>query len=100
MASTLFLLLKAPNEYHSLDTIAAIGGEDHIGVVLFEDATYFPFYPEKKEEILSVADEVYLMRDDLEARGFLDRVGKGFQVIDYPLLVDLIMQGYEQTITL
>jgi len=39
------------------------------------------------------------MRDDLEARGFRGMAGKGFQEIDYPLAVDLIMKAYDQTIT-
>lgn len=100
MTSTLFILLKAPLEYHSLDAIAALGGEDKIGVLLFEDATLFPFLKEKREELTYVADEIYVMGDDLEARGFKDKAGKDFQVIDYPRAVDLIMEEYDQTITL
>jgi sulfur relay protein TusB/DsrH len=100
MSSTLFILLKSPDEYHSLDAIAALGGEDRIGVLLFEDATLFPIRQEKREEIRSVADEVYVMSDDLEARGFKGKAGRGFQEIDYPRAVDLIMEEYDRTITL
>jgi sulfur relay protein TusB/DsrH len=93
-------LLKAPHEYHDLDTVAALGGEDKIGIILFEDAVMYPIYKDKRDEIVDVADEVYVMADDLEARGFKGKAGRGFQEIDYPRAIDLIMQEYDQTITL
>lgn len=100
VVSKLFILLKAPNEYHSLDLIAALGGDDRIGVILFEDATLFSVIKGKREELLDVADAIYVIDDDLEARGFAGRAGNGYEVVDYPRAVDLIMQEYEQTITL
>ncbi len=100
MASTLFILLKAPGEYSELDTMAAIGGEDRIGVLLFEDAALFPIYKERREELLSIVDDAYVLRDDLEARGFKGRAGKGFEEIDYLRAVDRIMDEYDQTVTL
>jgi sulfur relay protein TusB/DsrH len=93
-------LLKAPHEYHDLDTVAALGGEDKIGIILFEDAVMYPIYKDKRDEIVDVADEIYVMADDLEARGFKGKAGRGFQEIDYPRAIDLIMQEYDQTITL
>jgi sulfur relay protein TusB/DsrH len=98
--STLFILLKAPHEYHDLHAVAALGGEDRVGVMLFEDAVLFPVYKDKREEVIDVADDIYVMADDLEARGFKGRAGPGFQVIDYPRAVDLIMEEYDRTITL
>ncbi len=100
MSSTLFILLKSPHEYHDLDAVAALGGDDRVGVMLFEDATLFPVSEDRRDEIMDVADEIYVMGEDLEARGFKGRAGKGFQVIDYPRAVDLIMREYDQTITL
>lgn len=100
MSSTLFILLKSPHEYHDLDAVAALGGDDRVGVMLLEDATLFPVFEDRREEIMDVADEIYVMGEDLEARGFKGRAGKGFQVIDYPRAVDLIMEEYDQTITL
>jgi len=100
MPSKLFVLLKSPCEYHSLDTLAALGGEDRVGVLLFQDATLFAVHKERRDELLDVADEVYVMSDDLEARGFKGQAGRGFQEIGYPQAVDLIMHAYDQTITL
>jgi sulfur relay protein TusB/DsrH len=100
MSSTLFILMKSPHEYHDLDAVAALGGDDRIGVLLFEDAVLFSMFEERRDELMDVADEVYLMGDDLEARGFKGRAGREFQVIDYPRAVDLIMKEFDQTITL
>jgi sulfur relay protein TusB/DsrH len=100
MSSTLFILLKSPHEYHDLDAVAALGGDDRIGVMLFQDATLFPVLEDRREELMGVADEIFVMGEDLEARGFKGRAGKGFEVIDYPRAVDLIIREYDKTITL
>jgi sulfur relay protein TusB/DsrH len=98
MSSVLFILLKSPYEYSSLDHLAAIGGDQTTGVILFEDAVYFAVDTNKGKELLEVTDKVYVIQDDLSARGFND-APSGFQVIDYPTAVDLIMELYDQTIT-
>ena len=98
MTSVLFILLKSPNEYSSLDHVAAIGGDEMTGAILFEDAVYFAVDKTKGKELLEVTDKVYVIQDDLAARGF-GTVPAGFQVIDYPTAVDLIMEQYDQTIT-
>ena len=77
MSSTLFILMKSPHEYHDLDAVAALGGDDRIGVLLFEDAVLFSMFEERRDELMDVADEVYLMGDDLEARGFKGAGGQG-----------------------
>ena len=100
MSSTLFILLRSPHEYHDLDAVAALGGDDRIGVMLFQDATLFPVLEDRREELMGVADEIFVMGEDLEARGFKRRAGKGFEVIDYPRAVDLNMKEYDKTITL
>ena len=99
MPSKLFIMLKSPQEYRSLDVIAALGGEDQIGVLLFQDAVLFPLCGDLRDELLDVADEVYVMSDDLEARGFKGQAGPGFREIDYHEAVDLIMDEYDLTIT-
>jgi sulfur relay protein TusB/DsrH len=98
MSSILFIMLKSPYEYSSLDHLAAIGGDERTGVILFEDAVYFAVDKNKGQELLDVADKVYVMRDDFAARGLASISGK-FLLIDYPTAVDLIMEQYDQTIT-
>ncbi len=100
MPSKLFILLKSPSEYAELDLIGALGGDDKIGVILFEDAVLFSVFEDKKEELLSAVDHVYVIGDDLEARGFKGKAGKGFEVVDYPRAVDLIMDEYDLSMTI
>lgn len=92
-------MLRSPHEYRNLDTIGALGGEDRVGVLLFQDAVMFPLCSDMRDELLEVADEVYVMSEDLEARGFKGRVGPGFREVGYPEAVDLIMDEYDLTIT-
>ena len=92
-------MLKSPHEYRGLDAIAALGGEDRVGVLLFQDAVMFPLCSDMRDELLEVADEVYVMSEDLEARGFKGRIGPEFREVDYPEAVDLIMDEYDLTIT-
>jgi sulfur relay protein TusB/DsrH len=81
-----------------MDHLAAIGGDERTGVILFEDAVYFAVDKNKGQELLDVADKVYVMRDDFTARG-LASISSKFLLIDYPTAVDLIMEQYDQTIT-
>ena len=69
MVSKLFCLLKSPGEYHELDLIAALGGDDRVGALLFEDATLFAVIKGRLEQLLDVADTIYIMKEDLEAHG-------------------------------
>ncbi len=100
MPSKLFILLKSPTEYPELDLLGALGGDDRIGVILFEDAVLFSVFEDKGEELLSTVDHAYVMSDDLEARGFKGKAAKGFEVIDYPRAIDLIMDEYDLSLTI
>lgn len=95
----MFILLKSPYEYHDLDMIEALKG-DRAGAILFEDAVLFSVYDERRIDLLKTLDNVFVISDDLEARGFKGRAGEGTQVIDYSQAIDLIMKEYDQTITL
>lgn len=99
MTSTLFILLKPPYEYHDLEIILTLKGEK-AAALLFEDATLFSVCNRRRADLLKVVDEVFVIDDDLEARGFKGKAGEGTTVIDYPKAIDLIMGAYDQTITL
>jgi sulfur relay protein TusB/DsrH len=99
MAGVLFILLKSPHEFPNMELIGNIGGEQKKGVLLLEDAVYYAADLKQAKHLLQHANEVYVMKDDLEARGFccVD-LGK-VHVVDYPTAVDLIMEEYDQTVT-
>lgn len=100
MPSILFILLKSPSEYHSLEYLDKIAGNEKRAAVLFEDAVYFAVDKRKSKELLDLVGKAYVIADDLHARGFSDRLAEGYEVIDYPTVVDLIMEEYDQTITI
>ena len=93
-------MVKGPHESCDLDLISKIGGEDRKAVILFEDAVYFSAIGKKADDLLERVDEAYVISDDLRARGVADRLIQGFEEIDYSRVVDLIMEEYDQTVTL
>lgn len=98
MKSKLFIMLKSPHEFTGLDLVRSIGEGASTAALLFEDAVLFAANSKKGKELASVVDEVYVIKDDWEARG-LPLADLGFKIIDYPDAVDLIMERFEQTIT-
>jgi sulfur relay protein TusB/DsrH len=100
MPSKLYLLLKSPHEFTGLKLIHNLTGADKSGVILFEDAVYYAVDKKHGKELTEVAKDIYVMADDLAARGFEGKAAPGFKVIDYPTAVELIMEKFDQTITL
>jgi len=100
MASKLFILLKSPREFAGVDILKEISHNDRSGVILFEDAAYYSVDKEKSKELLGSVDEAFVLSDDIAARGFEGLTLPGYEVIDYGKAVDLIMERYDQTITL
>ena len=99
MASILFVLLKSPHENINLELIPGLGGQSEKAAILFEDAVYYAVDKKASKHLAEHVDQVFVIHDDLAARGFeCDLEGK-FKMIDYGQAVDLIMQ-YERTITL
>jgi sulfur relay protein TusB/DsrH len=81
-----------------MDLVKSIGAGSSTAAILFEDAVIFAANAKKGQELQSAVKEVYVMKDDWEARG-LPLAMPGFKLIDYPEAVDLIMERYDQTIT-
>jgi sulfur relay protein TusB/DsrH len=101
MSSVLFILLKSPHEFgEGTHLIKQVRGKRHSAAVLFEDAALYAVDAKRSKSILEAVDHVYVMKDDLAARGFGGKALPGFKEIDYPEAVDLIMEKYDQTITL
>jgi len=98
MRSKLFILLRSPHEFTGLDMLRSIGQGAPSAALLFEDAVLFAANSKKGQELRSAVGEVYVIKDDWEARG-LPLAIPDFKIIDYPEAVDLIMERFEQTIT-
>ncbi len=101
MPSILFLLFKSPHEFGtSLEMIDKIAGEGKRAAILFEDAAYYAVDQKQGSKLLQSAKEVFVISDDLQAKGFGGKALPGFKEIGYPEAVELIMERFDQTITL
>jgi sulfur relay protein TusB/DsrH len=101
MPSILFLMFKSPHEFSSsLELIDKIAGDSQRAAILFEDAAYYAVDQKQGAKLLRSAKEVFVMSDDLTAKGFGGKAMSGFKEIEYPEAVELIMEKFDQTITL
>lgn len=91
-------MLKGPHETCDLEIIDRIGGSPR-AALLFEDATYFAVMEDRARKLLSKVDEVFVISDDLRARGMADRKLSEIKEVSYPEAVDLIMEKYDLTVT-
>jgi sulfur relay protein TusB/DsrH len=96
--SKLFITLKSPHEFGGLELVRESAEGAKSALLLFEDAVIFAASAKKGRELLSAVQDVYVIKDDWEARGLPLAVPE-FKVIDYPEAVEMIMERYEQTIT-
>jgi len=96
--SKLFITMKSPHEFSGLQLMRSSAKGAKSALVLFEDAVIFTANAKMGKELLTAVQDVYVMRDDWEARGLPLAVPE-FKIVDYPEVIDLIMERYEQTIT-
>ena len=64
------------------------------GVLLMQDAVLFAV-SDKGRELLERGGRVFALRQSVEARGLLDRVMDGVELVDYGRAIDLIMDEYD-----
>ncbi|MEM0448316.1 MAG: sulfurtransferase complex subunit TusB [Methanomassiliicoccales archaeon] len=100
MPSILFIMLKSPHENVNLDLVNKLGQDSKKGALLIEDAVYYAVNEKERKNLEERVDEVFVIKDDLAARGFRGKAGGRFKEIDYQEAVDLIMEKYERTITI
>ena len=99
MARTAFIVIRSPQELNPAESIQRLADKENASVLLFEDAVYNAVRAETAERLRVVAADVFVARDDLEARGFGDsdlRVGRA---VDYEEMVEVIMERTERTVT-
>jgi sulfur relay protein TusB/DsrH len=99
MASILFVMLKSPHENVNLELTSGLGGQSRKAAILFEDAVYYAMDEKASKHLSEHVDDVFVISDDLAARGFDCQAGGKFKTIDYGQAVDLIMH-YDRTVTL
>lgn len=100
MASILFVMLKSPHENVNLELVDELGEGSRKAALLFEDAVYYAVNEKQRKHLAEHVDEVFVMKDDLAARGFKGRASGIYKEIDYGEAVDLIMEKYDRTVTI
>jgi sulfur relay protein TusB/DsrH len=69
-------------------------GTQDKGALLIQDAVFFTV-SEEGRRLLDEGFRVYALRQSVEARGIIDRVVDGVELVDYHRVVDLIMDDYD-----
>jgi sulfur relay protein TusB/DsrH len=69
-------------------------GTEDKGALLIQDAVYYTV-SEEGRRLLDEGFRVYALRQSVEARGIIDRVTDGVELVDYHRVVDLIMDDYD-----
>lgn len=64
------------------------------GVLLMQDAVLFTVTGEGRR-LQEAGAKVYALRQSVEARGIVDRVMDGVELVDYGRAIDLIMDEYD-----
>lgn len=100
MTSLLFVMLKSPHENVNLELVDELGKGSRKAALLFEDAVYYAVDKKQGKHLSDHVDEIYVMADDLAARGFKGKATGKFKEIDYPEAVEVIMEKYDRTITI
>ncbi|MFP4169633.1 MAG: DsrH/TusB family sulfur metabolism protein [Methanomassiliicoccales archaeon] len=100
MTSKLYIMLRSPEEHCDLEVIDRLSGEEGRAAMLFEDAVYFSVMEKRGKNLLDRVDRAYVISDDLRSRGIASHLMEGFEEVDYPKAVDLIMEEYGQTVTI
>ena len=73
---------------------------EEASAILFEDAIYHAVRGEMAEELGEVTNDVLVVSDDLNARGFGEGDLKVGRAVGYDDIVDEIMERTERTVTL
>ncbi|MBU1158734.1 MAG: hypothetical protein KKE24_05290 [Candidatus Thermoplasmatota archaeon] len=95
---TAFILIKSPSEQDPTHMMERLGSKEDSSVILFEDAVYHSVTPAHSVRLDSVATEVLIAKDDLEARGFTTADIKVGKAVGYDEIVDCIMERTERTV--
>jgi tRNA 2-thiouridine synthesizing protein B len=90
----LHIINKSPTERNSLSSCLAVA-RPGATLLLIEDAVYAATDGSAAAQMLRTVRErltVCILRPDLEARGMVDRVIEGVELVDYAGFVDLVAE--------
>jgi len=98
----LLILSKSPfsEQYESLLEVAGKATEkEKVGVLHIQDACIAATMKEYCEKTVGKKINLYVLREDCEARGLLKKVQGSGKVVDYKGWVRLVMEEYERIVS-
>jgi sulfur relay protein TusB/DsrH len=100
MPKTAFLVLRSPQELDPTHMVKRFAEKAEASMILVEDGVYQALLPAAAQKLGASVHEVLVSKEDVEARGFAPSDLKIGKAVDYPEIVDCIMERTERTITI
>jgi len=99
----LIILSKSPrvSDYNSIIEIAkkAVEKGERVAILHMQDACIATTFDEYCEELAENRIDAYVLRADCEARGLLEKVGRGVKIINYREWVKLLMNTHSTIVS-
>ncbi|MDY6865835.1 MAG: sulfurtransferase complex subunit TusB [Halobacteriota archaeon] len=99
MKSIIFVILKTPSEGDPTDLASTLAGDNKRSFMLLEDGVYWAISDERRRILKDQNAEIFAANDDLLARGY-DCEIEDVKRLDYEGIVEVLMEEYDQIITL
>lgn len=98
----LLILSKSPflEQYELLlEAASAAAEKEKAGILHVQDACVATTIDEYCEKAVGSGVNLYVLREDCEARGLLEKVHASVMVVDYEGWVRLVMEEYERIVS-
>lgn len=99
----LIILSKSPsvNRYDSILKIAEKASEkgENVAILHAQDACIAVSLDDYCERLAEGRIDAYVLREDCQARGLLEKVGRDVKVIDYKEWVKLLMKEHDKIVS-
>ncbi len=98
----LLILSKSPfSEHHEsfLEIASEAAEKEKVGILHIQDACIAATLDEYCGKAIDKGVNLYVLREDCQARGLLEKVQKGVKVVDYESSVKLVMDEYERIVS-
>ncbi|NIU39313.1 sulfurtransferase complex subunit TusB [Candidatus Bathyarchaeota archaeon] len=98
----LLILSKPPihAQYESLlEVIHEAARKEKVGILHLQDACITTTLPEYCSKAASNGVNLYVLKEDCQARGLLKKVSANVKIVDYEGGIELIMNEYKRIVT-
>ena len=98
----LLILSKSPfrEPYESfLEIVSKAAGKEKVGILHVQDACITATSDEYCRKVVDSGVNLYVLREDCQARGLLRKVQKCVKVVSYESWVKLVMDKYERIVS-